>query len=1127
MYRLIKKIRLARPEYDQFIHDIFGGYSQVERSLHDLSAVIFKLKYMFRYQQQDIQTKLEPLLSDLSEANVKMKTTWSSFLVKLIVDGIGFSDSEFSAADVEDVYLTNVNLTFRSVELDVGILSDSIDYLNYLDHRIPDDDEFQLYPTKFFRYHSQSYNESIESLYPELFEKGSRCDSDHDKSVFCHNVTIGSSDDCNLCCSYCAPAGSKILMADFTIKSIEDINIGDSVIGFNEHRDKLGEQRKLNPTNVTSLIKRSANDCIVISSPWMIKNLIVTKEHPILTSRGFVKAENLTSSSVIYSLNFNPEISLMEADTESEDYIVGYFLSAFMGDGCIIDRDACSDGYHRYFMRFIVKDFEMMERVKFYSKILDFDFMESPFTISQKYGIREMCIRTNKRSDFEKYHKFYMNNIGNTINESRNFLLGFLAGIYDAEGSFDGYTVRISNTDPLIFCIIEKGLKLLNIEYTYDGWTMGLNKPKNTIRIFGGASSQLVFFKSIKNAIMRKGINRIYGKSLYRSIIGVKCSELKETIDVYNLETESGTFILDSILVHNCYQFNKGNSRMSFDTGKQFIDDLLADKYGYVNSQNSPALILEFIGGDPLLEMHLTRKLYEYFLDRCWKLDHRWFNMHRLSICSNGMLYFEPDVQSFFEDFSEKISFNISIDGNKELHDSCRIQPNGEGSYDVDMVALKHFNTHHTEEKNSKMTLADANIMYLFDSVVNFINLGMYAINLNCVFEDVWSPETALIEYQQLKKLADHIIDNHLEKLYIAIFDDRPDERVDKHSDSNFCFRGDTQILTPQGERNIEDLQIGDLTITSIGSTHRVTRMSKRISDNNVKVTLNSTNVRNTFVCTADHKFFARRPITPREDLSDDSEFWTEPEFTQINQLQPLDQLGMPLLSVMTGYDSRDTWAGKPNMRWIDIKSIEPSPDACWVYCPMVMPLEGSDAPEEHTIIIHGIAAINCGGGSGSMLALSPNGTFYPCVRYMPASVGTEAPNVSLGTVDTGMIGRKQNSDVLKIFDSTTRRSQSNDICYDCPIGTGCAWCSALAVGTYGTNNKRPIFYCLQVIAEALANVYYWNSLLLRYPQYNLPVRKNNVPDQWARMIISDGELEELKLLECAAMISKLDDVGN
>ena len=64
------------------------------------------------------------------------------------------------------------------------------------------------------------------------------------------------------------------------------------------------------------------------------------------------------------------------------------------------------------------------------------------------------------------------------------------------------------------------------------------------------------------------------------------------------------------------------------------------------------------------------------------KKHHPWLFRHRFSICSNGLLYFDPKVQDFLHKYYTRVSFSISVDGNKELHDSCRIDKAGNGTYD-------------------------------------------------------------------------------------------------------------------------------------------------------------------------------------------------------------------------------------------------------------------------------------------------------------------------------------------------------------------------------------------------------------------------------------------------------------
>nr|DAT09479.1 MAG TPA: radical SAM peptide maturase, CXXX-repeat target family [Caudoviricetes sp.] len=398
-----------------------------------------------------------------------------------------------------------------------------------------------------------------------------------------------------------------------------------------------------------------------------------------------------------------------------------------------------------------------------------------------------------------------------------------------------------------------------------------------------------------------------------------------------------------------CYQINKSPMKMTFDIAKKFVDDLLHDKYDYINQHNSPAIILEFIGGEPLMEIDLTRKIYEYFLEQCYELNHPWFTMHRISICSNGLQYFNPNVQSFFKEYSHSISFNISIDGNKKLHDACRIQPNGEGSYDIDMMALQHYTSHYVPDKNSKMTLAPGNIKYLFESVKSFMENGMKIINLNCVFEPGWTTKHATIEYEQLKELSNYILENDLEDIYISIFNERPESVGDPHNDNCSC------------------------------------------------------------------------------------------------------------------------------------------------------------------------------GGQGRMLALRANGEFYPCLRYMPSSVSSDVESLQIGDVSTGPHTRASGSKVLHKLDRMTRRSGMTDLCFECPISSSCGGCLAVGHQIIGTPDRKTTFHCVMKYAEALANWYYFNNLIIKHPNWDIDVRQCKLPKNRVLKIISEDEYEFLKYLEIMAIIVKME----
>ena len=240
-----------------------------------------------------------------------------------------------------------------------------------------------------------------------------------------------------------------------------------------------------------------------------------------------------------------------------------------------------------------------------------------------------------------------------------------------------------------------------------------------------------------------------------------------------------------------CYQINKGNHVMSLDTAKKFIDLLIDNDENtrqYMDTSKSDAVILDFIGGEPFLQVELIDQILEYFQKQIIEKDHPWQYNWRISISSNGTLYFDPKVQNFLKKYRDFISLSISIDGNKELHDSCRVFPDGSGSYDIAIKAVHHYIDKLGGSMGSKMTLAPENIQYTYEAVKSLIEEGYDSIFLNCIFEKGWTNEHATILYHELIKLADYILMNNLEdKVYVSMFEKiffRPKEPSDN---VNWC----------------------------------------------------------------------------------------------------------------------------------------------------------------------------------------------------------------------------------------------------------------------------------------------------------------------------------------------------
>lgn len=234
-----------------------------------------------------------------------------------------------------------------------------------------------------------------------------------------------------------------------------------------------------------------------------------------------------------------------------------------------------------------------------------------------------------------------------------------------------------------------------------------------------------------------------------------------------------------------CYQIHKGTKKMSFETAKKYIELLLTGDKGmgvYINPTLSPAIVLDFIGGEPLLEVELMDRIVDYFRMRAIELEHPWANMFSICISSNGTLYFDDKVRQFLEKNKGHMSFNVTIDGNKELHDSCRRFPDGRPSYDLAVAAAKDWMSK-GYYMGSKITIAPGNLQYLYDAILHMVELGYEDINANCVYEKGWTTEHAKLYYHQLKKIADYWYENDLyQSHYLALFREefyQPKEETD------------------------------------------------------------------------------------------------------------------------------------------------------------------------------------------------------------------------------------------------------------------------------------------------------------------------------------------------------------
>ena len=381
-----------------------------------------------------------------------------------------------------------------------------------------------------------------------------------------------------------------------------------------------------------------------------------------------------------------------------------------------------------------------------------------------------------------------------------------------------------------------------------------------------------------------------------------------------------------------CYQHQKGLHSMTFETGKAFIDMLLdADERTnqYLTSTHTMGAVFSFIGGEPWLEIDLIAKLSDYIIGELFRRKHPWAIRFMFSVTSNGLLHFDKRVQDYLHRHRLHLGYSISIDGNKKLHDACRIDRNGAGTYDRAMAGVHQYINELGGQIGSKVTIAPGNVNCVGDAVLSMIEQGYRHINLNCVYEEGWDNTHARELYWQLHQLTDLLFARHLEnEVTLSIFDQNCGHPMSEEDNNNWC------------------------------------------------------------------------------------------------------------------------------------------------------------------------------GGTGLMLAVDYKGDIYPCLRYMESSIGNRRPPYTIGNIQNGIWKEETHCQRMECLSRITRRSQSTDACWNCPIASGCGWCSAYNYECFGTPDKRATYICCMHKARVLANVYYWRRKGAEYAM--------DCPEEFAVPLIGEEEYQRL-----------------
>ena len=372
--------------------------------------------------------------------------------------------------------------------------------------------------------------------------------------------TINPYRGCSHACPYCLQGETPILMADGRTRPLADVRPGDAIYG----TLRRGSYRRYVPTRVRAWWQTVKPAYLTTLEDGT--ELITSGDHRFLTDRGWkyvngamtgpLQRPYLTTGNKLMGVG-----AFADQPKASGDYRHGYLCGMVRGDGSLGVYPYRNGEIHQF--RLALTDTEALDRTRDY--LASMAVTTATFTFSGASETRRqiMAIRTGARDQV----RFIQWLTRWPTSPSLDWQKGFLAGIFDAEGSYSASALRISNTDRAIIgwtiaCMYALGFKVV---VQPGECANGLR----VIRLLGGLREALRFFHTTDPAITRK--RSIEGRAIKGDtpLQVMSVEPLGLDVPMYDITTGTGDFIADGVVSHNCFA-RKSHTYLDLDAGHDF-----------------------------------------------------------------------------------------------------------------------------------------------------------------------------------------------------------------------------------------------------------------------------------------------------------------------------------------------------------------------------------------------------------------------------------------------------------------------------------------------------------------------------------------------------------------------------
>ncbi|MGY1753298.1 intein-containing Rv2578c family radical SAM protein [Blastococcus sp. SYSU D01042] len=377
--------------------------------------------------------------------------------------------------------------------------------------------------------------------------------------------TINPYRGCSHSCVYCLSGDTEILMADGSRRPIADLRVGDRIIG----TERRGTYRHYVETEVLAHWS-TAKPAFRVSLRDGTR-LTASGDHRFLTTRGWKHVTGATSGAEQRPhlttndklLGFGSTVAIREACVE---YRRGYLTGMIRGDANLKTYRYARAGrahgdVHRF--RLALADGEGLHRTQAYLELEGVATDRFDFSAASESRRAMTAIRTSAASSVARIQEL----VQWPASPSASWQRGFLAGIFDAEGSRSRGVLRISNADDDILARTQDAFAAFGFDAVLED--RGLKNRVRSVRLRGGLREHMRFVALIDPAIRRKCV---VDGSAVKSDADLRVEEISDlglVMPMFDITTGTGDFVANGVISHNCFA-RKTHEWLEFDSGRDF-----------------------------------------------------------------------------------------------------------------------------------------------------------------------------------------------------------------------------------------------------------------------------------------------------------------------------------------------------------------------------------------------------------------------------------------------------------------------------------------------------------------------------------------------------------------------------